>query len=85
MIRARFKTDFDDYRPVNFPPPGPYWCTGYAGDSDHSIVVAYADNEDQIREFWPDAEDIDIEPAETIIFTSRFQKPSWWPEGKLTL
>ena len=37
--RHRFKTDLEDYRPVTFPPPGPYWCTGET--DDHSVVVAY--------------------------------------------
>jgi hypothetical protein len=31
-IRYRFHANADDYRPVKFPPPGPYWCSGYLGD-----------------------------------------------------
>ena len=85
MIRARFKADYDDWRPVKWPPPGPCWCTGYAGDESHSIVVAYAESEDRIREFWPEARDIDAPPSDTIIFTDRFPRPEWWPEGKLQL
>lgn len=76
MIRARFKADPEDYRPVLWPPPGPYWCTG-SGD-DYSIVVAYAESEAEIRKFWPEAEDIDAEPATEYVFTDRFQKPEWW-------
>lgn len=78
MIRARFKAGFEDYRPVNWPPPGPYWCTGYAGDESHSIVVAYADNEGQIREFWPEAKDIGAQEVTEYTFTGRFPKPDWW-------
>lgn len=78
MIRARFKADAEDYRPVNWPPPGPYWCTGHAGDESHSIVVAYADNEDQIREFWPEASDIDAEVVTEMVFTDWFPEPKWW-------
>lgn len=78
MIRARFKADADDYRPIKWPPPGPYWCTGHAGDESHSIVVAYADNEDQIREFWPEASDIDAETVTEMVFTDRFPEPGWW-------
>jgi len=78
MIRARFKANPDDYRPVKWPPPGPYWCTGYAGDESHSIVVAYVAAEDQVREFWPEAKDIDCEIVDKIVFTSRFPEPTWW-------
>lgn len=77
MIRARFKADAEDYRPVKWPPPGPYWCTGYAGDESHSIVMAYARDEDQIREFWPEASDIDVEEAAEYVFTDRFPEPKW--------
>jgi hypothetical protein len=78
MIRARFKADAEDYRPINWPPPGPYWCTGYAGDDSYSIVVAYADNEDQIKAFWPEAKDIDSTECTDYTFTDRFPQPSWW-------
>lgn len=78
MIRARFKADYGDWRPVKWPPPGPCWCTGYAGDESCSIVVAYAENEDQIREFWPEAADIDAPEVQKIIFSDRFPRPEWW-------
>jgi hypothetical protein len=80
VIRARFFTNGEDYRPVKFPPPHPYWCTGYTIDDEDSqaIVVAYADSEEQILEYWPDAENIDSEPAEAYVFTNRFQKPAWF-------
>ncbi len=78
MIRARFTADFDDYRPVKWPPPGPYWCSGYHGDETGSVVVAYVDNEDQIQEYWPEARQIDCVPDQEIVFTSRFPKPAWW-------
>ncbi len=77
MIRARFKANAEDWRPVKFPPQHPYWCTGYAGDMSYSIVVAYADNEAQIREYWPEASDIDAEEASEYAFTDRFAKPEW--------
>lgn len=85
MIRARFKANPDDWRPVFWPPPGPCWCTGYAGDESHAIVVAYAKDEDQIREFWPEAADIETTEEREIVFTSRFARPSYWPEGKLSI
>lgn len=77
MIRARFKANGEDWRPVKFPPPHPCWCTGYAGDESYSIVVAYADNEDQILEYWPEASEIDAEEVSEYVFTDRFAKPDW--------
>lgn len=77
MIRARFKVDHEDYRPINWPPPGPYWCTGYDSE-DTPILVAYADTEDQIREFWPEAKDIESEQRDSYTFTDRFPQPKWW-------
>lgn len=78
MIRARFKANEDDYRPVKWPVKHPYWCTGY-GDG-YSIVVAYADNEEEIYENWPEAEDIDSDIVDKYTFTSRFPKPEWFEE-----
>lgn len=80
MIRARFKTRADDYRPVNWPIQHPYWCTGYGEDEqgEFSILVAYADDEDEIKRNWPEAEDIDADGAAEYTFTSRFTKPEWF-------
>jgi hypothetical protein len=84
MIRVRFEANEDDFRPVTFPPPGPYWCSGYG--NDHAIVVAYLENEDQIKEFWPEARNVSfMQERNEITFTDRFARPDWWPEGKLTL
>lgn len=83
MIRARFEASADDWRPVKWPPPGPCWCTGYAGGESHSIVVAYVASEDQIREFWPEASNIDATDSDAITFTDRFARPNWWPEDRL--
>lgn len=80
MIRARFKTNADDPRPVNWPIEHPYWCTGFTGDSEYAIVVAYADNETEIMQNWPDCEDIDSEEVDKYFFSDRFPKPSWFKE-----
>ena len=85
MIRVRFKANGDDYRSINWPVKHPYWCTGYGGfDSNfevgYSIVVAYADNEAEIMENWPEATDLDIEEVTEYIFTDRFAKPDWFIE-----
>jgi len=78
MIRARFKANEDDYRSVNWPVKHPYWCTGY-GDG-YSIVVAYADNEEEILSNWPEAKEIESEEVEGYTFTDRFPKPEWFTE-----
>ena len=75
MIRCRFKANLEDYRPVKWPIKHPYWCTGF--NETHSVIVAYADNENQVKELWPEAIEIESEPAETYIFTDRFPKPEW--------
>lgn len=79
MIRCRFRANPDDYRPVKWPVKHPYWCTG-SGDG-YSIVVAYADNEEQIKELWPEATHLDSEECTEYVFTDRFKKPDWLKES----
>lgn len=77
MLKVRFEANFDDYRPVKWPPPGPYWCTGFG--NNYSTVVAYVENEDQIYEFWPEANNVDIFQENVLPeFTDRMPKPEWW-------
>ena len=57
-MRVRFHANEGDYRPIKWPPPGPYWCSG-EGD-DYSIIVAYVRTQKQIKEFWPEASEIDV-------------------------
>lgn len=75
MIRCRFRTNESDPRPVHWPIKHPYWVTGY-GD-DYAVVVAYADDEAGIMRNWPEATNLDSEPATEYLFTSRFPKPKW--------
>lgn len=75
-FRCRFHANEDDYRPVKWPPPGPYWCTGY-GD-DYSIVVAYVRDMEQVYEYWPEASQVDAEERSEITYTDRFPKPEWY-------
>ena len=77
MIRARFKANEDDFRPVNWPIKHPYWCTGYG--EDYAIIVAYADNEEEILKNWPEATEIESEEHEDYFFSSRFPRPEWLP------
>lgn len=76
MIRARFHANIQDPRPIKWPIKYPYWVSG-EGDG-YAIVVAYADNKEQIIELWPEATNIDIEERDEITFTDRFAKPTWW-------
>ena len=81
MIRARFyikKSDCgNDYRPVKWPIKYPYWCS--AESSNSFVLVAYAEDEDSIKELWPEAYDINVLEKDTEIrFTLRFPKPEWY-------
>lgn len=75
-IRYRFHSSDEDYRPVLFPPPGPYWCTGW-GD-DYSIVVAYLPQGESLTTYWPDASCVDEEEVSEIVFNDRFVCPDWY-------
>lgn len=74
--RYRFHANLDDPRPVEFPPPGPYWISGEG--EDYSIVVAFLPSDVDLRRYWPEASDVDHEDCEAITYTSRFPKPDWY-------
>ena len=78
--RFRFRAALPDYRPVKWPPLGPYWCSG-EGD-DYSIIIAYlpANREKDLREFWPEAASIEFTEETEISYSDRFPKPGWWEE-----
>lgn len=79
MNRYRFYTDSEDYRSITFPPPGPYWCSGYDAD-DRAVIVAYVPNIEAIMINWPEAAEIDVlQENVEITFTDRFPKPDYWP------
>lgn len=80
MIRARFHVNPDDPRPVNWPIKHPYWITGYG--EGYAIIVAFADDEAEILLNWPDATNIDSNPAVNYVFTDRFPRPGWMEGGK---
>lgn len=73
--RARFLAD--DARPVKWPPAGPFWCTGYSGD-DKEVVVAFVKTKKAIKEFWPEASEVEFTEESDIEFTERFPEPEWW-------
>lgn len=81
MLRIRFVAEEGDSRPVRWPAPHPFWCTGYNSD-DLPYVVAYIDSVEQLYEYWPDAVEVDEGDGEvtTYVFTDRFPKPKWFEE-----
>ena len=81
MIRARFELiGVTDPRPVIWPIKHPYWCTGY-GKDDGAVIVAYADDEDEILRQWPEAGlPLDVEQVESYTFSGRLQRPDWLGE-----
>jgi hypothetical protein len=83
LARYRFVVyGVDDYRPVSWPPPGPYWCSGYTDEGP--IVIAYAASEEEVLRFWPEASGIDElrgpVALSDIVFTGRFPMPDWWAD-----
>lgn len=90
--RFRFRSwSVDDPRPVTFPPPGPYWITGYGeeGDREFAILIAYlpAAIADEMIDLWPESDGIwwdgyDFQWRDEIAFTSRFPRPTWWPDAQ---
>lgn len=76
-IRYRFhSSSLDDPRPVQWPPKGPYWVSG-EGD-DYAVLIAYLPEGVDLLTFWPEATEIDDEQCDSITYTSRFARPSWW-------
>jgi hypothetical protein len=81
-VWTRFRADIDDYRPTVWPPPGPYWCTGWG--EDYSTVVAYLRPGDDITHWWPEASDVDTQERSEIQFADRFPHPAWWTGDGVT-
>jgi len=79
-VRARFDADLNDPRPVKVPAPGPWWCTGYG--ETYSTVVAYLRPGQDLHEWWPEADRIDMQHTDQIVFTDRFPCPDWWDAEK---
>lgn len=75
----RFRANEDDYRPVTFPPLGPYWCTGYG--EDYAVIVAYLPVGAVLTDYWPEASEVDARQVEKPTFSDRFPKPDWWDEA----
>jgi hypothetical protein len=76
--RYRFQANLEDPRPVIFPPPGPWWCTGTS--DAYSTVVAYLPVDVDLKKYWPEAEDITYTDYDDIVYSDRFPKPSWYKQ-----
>ena len=81
MIRARFTTTEEDYRPVTESTTFPWWCTGFDSD-DNAIIVAYEESLENLGKRWPevDPSEIDYEERSEITYTTRFSKPHYIEE-----
>ena len=80
--RYRFLANGDDYRPVVWPPAGPYWCSGYTTgiEDERAVLIAYLPPDADLTTYWPEAEEVEWTVETGITYTSRFQRPSWWPQ-----
>lgn len=80
MIRSRFyvskKKCGGDYRPVKWPIQYPYWCTGESNKD--FVLVAYVNNDEELKELWPEADNIESEEVDKVFFSERFPKPDWY-------
>lgn len=81
--RVRFLSANSDPRPVTFPPPGPYWISGYqydflSDDSMKTVLIAYLPKKSDLKKYWPEAEVDGWYGQMPIKFTDRFPKPDWW-------
>jgi hypothetical protein len=87
--RYRFLTkSHEDYRPLVSNPKYPWWCTGYCMEGKQgsmvvsaAVIVAYLPPEEDLKKYWDDAFDIDVQDREEITFTSRFPKPEYFVES----
>jgi len=75
-VRYRFSTKEEDYRPVKWPPAGPYWCSGYWGDN--AILIAYLPHGALLQDYWPEVAEVESTEVAEIAYTDRFPRPDWW-------
>jgi hypothetical protein len=78
--RHRFVSDSEDYRPLVWPPAGPWWCSGWDSE-DRAVIIAYVPSNEDLHTYWPEALNVDSEECEHITYSDRFPKPFWW-EGE---
>jgi hypothetical protein len=81
-VRHRFYSHHADSRPVRYPPPGPWWCSGSTDDENGEIqiIVAFLPEGYEIKKYWPEVGEVSFsEPYGKIVYSDRFAKPEWWP------
>jgi hypothetical protein len=79
--RYRLKTyAVSDNRPLIFNPKYPWWCSGYGEDekSEYSVIIAYLPKDEDLVKYWDDAFDVEFTEEESISFSDRFKKPSYF-------
>lgn len=77
--RYRFITySIQDYRPIVFNPQYPWWCTGYSTDGKSVTIVAYLPKDENLYKYWDDADKVDVEHRNEIVFSSRFPMPPFY-------
>ena len=80
--RYRFATPSEDFRPIIFPPPGPWWCSGY-DSRDRAILIAFLPSDVDLKTYWPEVTEVDsVHPCDGPVFTDRFPEPDWWREAR---
>lgn len=60
----------------------PYWISGEIFDTNTFDIVAvriicYLPESEDLKKYWDDAFDIEVEDCESITYTGRFPKPDW--------
>lgn len=79
--RYRFYTNsVEDYRPLVFNPKYPWWCSGYSGDMEKAVIVAYLPDKEKLEKYWDDAEDVEFTEEDKLTFSSRFPKPDYFED-----
>mgnify|MGYP003620840101 FL=1 len=79
--RYRLKTyAVTDNRPLIFNPKYPWWCSGYGEDEkgEYSVIIVYLPKEEDLLKHWDDAFDVEFTEEESISFSDRFPKPSYF-------
>jgi hypothetical protein len=77
--RYRFHANEKDPRPIQFPPPGPYWLSGWGvGPRGYAVVVAWLPEHVPLQDWWPDAEQVEFTEEGPPRWFDRFPKPDWY-------
>lgn len=74
-----FLTPADDPKPVQWPPPGPYWIGEKEILGKYTQVVAWIKRDKELTDHWPKARYDRYRLCFHIHFTRTLPKPDWWP------